>query len=72
MDFAFSEYEKEFQREVQAFIQEHVDSDVKREYAEFRAGQPRGPHLKALYEKLQLRGWIAISCRCSSCRPTRR
>jgi 3-oxocholest-4-en-26-oyl-CoA dehydrogenase alpha subunit len=61
MDFAFSPEDERLRAEVRAFIREHVTDDVVREFREFRAGKPRGPHLKDLYEKLRQRGWVAIS-----------
>ena len=61
MDFAFSDDDETLRANVKAFIQEHVNDDVVREFREFREGQPRGPHLTAVYEKLRVRGWAAIS-----------
>ena len=61
MDFAFSDDDETLRANVKAFIQEHVNDDVVREFREFREGQPRGPHLTAVYEKLRIRGWAAIS-----------
>ena len=61
MDFLFSAEDERLRAEVRTFIREHVTADVTREFRAFREGKPRGPHLKAIYEKLRERGWVAIS-----------
>lgn len=61
MDFAFSEEDEKLRADVRAFIEEHVNDEVVREFREFREGKPRGPHLRAVYDKLRERGWAAIS-----------
>jgi alkylation response protein AidB-like acyl-CoA dehydrogenase len=61
MDFAFSDEDEQLRADVRAFIREHVNPDVIREFREFREGKPRGPHLRAVFDKLRERGWVAIS-----------
>lgn len=61
MNFQFSDDDEKLRTQVRTFIREYVTPEVVREFREFREGAPRGPHLKAVYDKLRERGWVAIS-----------
>jgi alkylation response protein AidB-like acyl-CoA dehydrogenase len=60
MDFGYTPQQEALRREVRQFIAEHVTPEVQGEIeSELEGG--RGPHYKALFQKIADRGWVGIS-----------
>ncbi len=61
MDFAFTEEQLVFQKEVRAFIKEVLTPELKKELDEGSGYEGRGPAIEAYRRKLGERGWLGIS-----------
>ncbi len=61
MEFVFTPEQEVLRHEIQEFLAEHLTPEVMAENDTADVVRERGPHTRALYQKIAERGWLAAS-----------